>query len=114
MDYVWLTMDKINKTVKYNSLFMIYKNLLTDTQRDIMDMYFAYDLSLSEISEERNISRAAAEDAIKKSMAKLDEYESALHLYEKRANILKKTAELKQKVKNTEVLHDILDIEKEL
>ena len=71
-------MDKIKKTIRYNSLLKIYGNLLSKTQYAFADAYFSYDLSLSEIAEAHDVSRSAVEDAIKKALKKLDEYEKEL------------------------------------
>lgn len=95
-------MDNIVKTIRYNDLLNIYETLLSDTQCDILTAYFAYDLSLGEIAENRHVSRAAVEDALKKGVAKLEAYEKELHLLEKREKILKITANLKQKTQNKE------------
>lgn len=75
-------MEKFEKTLKYNNLLRIYGSLLSDAQREIATSYYEYDLSLSEIAEEKKISRAAVEDALKKSMIKLDQLESSLHILE--------------------------------
>ena len=81
-------MDKIKKTVRYNSLLHIYGNLLSKTQYSFADAYFSYDLSLSEIAEAHNVSRSAVEDAIKKALKKLDEYEKNLKVLENNNQIL--------------------------
>lgn len=70
--------DILAKREEAIELFDEYKNLLTDTQRNIFLDYYMYDLSLSEIAENNNISRAAASDSIHKSLAKLFEYEEKL------------------------------------
>lgn len=75
-------MERIEKTVKYSALLSIYGALLSDTQRDFSTSYFQFDLSLSEIAENNQVTRSAVEDAIKKSMKKLDEIENKLHIYE--------------------------------
>jgi len=80
-------MEKFEKTLKYNNLLRIYGSLLSDTQREIATSYYEYDLSLSEIAEEKSISRSAVEDALKKSMAKLDQLESSLHIFENNKTI---------------------------
>ena len=80
-------MEKLEKTIKYNDLLHIYGSLLSETQKDIATSYFEYDLSLSEIAEEKKISRAAVEDAVKKSIAKLDQLEASLHILENNKNI---------------------------
>lgn len=61
-------------------LFDEYKELLTSSQRDIFSDYYLFDLSLSEIAENHNISKAAVSDSLHKSLAKLDEYENKLHI----------------------------------
>ena len=71
-------MLKLDETIRYSELLTLYQSLLSETQRDILDDYYSYNLSISEIAENRNISRAAVEDAIKKGKRKLNEYESKL------------------------------------
>ena len=88
-------MDKIKKTVRYNSLLHIYGNLLSKTQFAFADAYFSYDLSLSEIAEAHDVSRSAVEDAIKKALKKLDEYEKELKVLEKNEKILELVAKAK-------------------
>ncbi len=61
-------------------LFEEYKELLTKSQQEIFSDYYLYDLSLSEIAENHEISKAAVSDSIHKSLTKLDEYESKLHV----------------------------------
>lgn len=80
-------MEKLEKTIRYNNLLHIYGALLSEAQKDIATSYFEYDLSVSEIAEEKNISRAAVEDGIKKSIAKLDQFESLLHVLENNKKI---------------------------
>ena len=68
-------MSEINKTIEINRLLDIYGRLLTKQQLEIMSDYYYCDLSLSEISELRNISRTAVSDAIKTATKKLDNFE---------------------------------------
>ena len=108
----WL-MDKIKKTIRYNSLLQIYGNLLSKTQYAFADAYFSYDLSLSEIAEAHDVSRSAVEDAIKKALKKLDEYEKELKVLEKNNQILAllektKDAEGEEKVKLLEEVERII------
>ena len=93
-------MEKLEKTIKYNELLHIYGSLLSDAQKEIATSYFEYDLSLSEIAEEKNISRAAVEDAIKKSISKLDQLESSLHILENNKNIEEIIKNLDEETKN--------------
>ena len=107
-------MEKIEQTIRYVKLYNIYKDFLTHKQIEIVGDYFLADLSLSEIAESREISRAAVEDAIKKSCQKLDECESKLHLLEKSEKLLKITSKLKGKCLNSSEINEIEEIEKEL
>ena len=106
-------MDKIKKTVRYNSLLQIYGSLLSKTQYAFADAYFSYDLSLSEIAEAHNVSRAAVEDAIKKALKKLDEYEKNLKVLKNNEEILSlvekaKDLEGKEKIKLLEEIERII------
>ena len=71
-------MSEINKTLEINRLLDIYGRLLTKQQFEIMSDYYQCDLSLSEISELRNISRTAVSDAIKTATRKLDKFEKSV------------------------------------
>lgn len=61
-----------------------YEPLLTEKQKEAIDGYYRYDLSLSEISEEKGTSRAAVNDTLKKTIAKLEDYERKLRFVEKK------------------------------
>lgn len=64
-------------------LYDFYGELLTQGQREILQMYYFEDLSLAEISQARGASRSAAYDLIKRSEQKLRDYEEKLHLIER-------------------------------
>ena len=59
-------------------LWDIYGGLLTPTQREITDLYFNKDLTLSEIAEEKNVSRQAVSECLKTCRNQLEEYEGKL------------------------------------
>ncbi len=69
--------------VYYNDLFDIYSNLLTDKEISTFKDYYQEDLSLSEIADDREISRSAVQKTIKTVLEKLDNYEDKLRIYEK-------------------------------
>ena len=68
-------MSEINKALHINRLLDIYGRLLTKQQLEIMFDYYYCDLSLSEISDLRKISRTAVSDAIKTATKKLENFE---------------------------------------
>ena len=76
-------LSAMKKTEEMNEYLDWYGILLTQKQQDICDLYFKEDLSLSEISENYEISRAAVLDTIKRSEKMLIEYEKKMHLIEK-------------------------------
>lgn len=71
------------KNLDFVILLDIYGNMLTDKQRDVMELYYWEDLSLGEIAESRNITRQAVRDSIKRSEQTLGEFEEKLGLAEK-------------------------------
>ena len=77
-------MEKLEKTIRYTKLFNIYKSQLSSSQQEIINNYFFLDLSITEIANERGISRSAVEDALQKGISKLDELENEMHILEKR------------------------------
>ncbi len=66
--------------LRYLGLWDTYGPLLTETQREICELYFLCDLSLSEIAEEKCVSKQSVSDALKKSRELLDSYEEKLHV----------------------------------
>ena len=63
-------------------------------------MYFQYDLSLSEIAEDSETTRSAVYDLIKRTSKILENYESKLHLLEKREKIQEVIKDLDENIKN--------------
>ena len=83
-------MEKLEKTIKYVNLYNIYKSQLSNSQREMLGDYFFLDLSISEIAENRNISRSAVEDALSKGINKLDELEKNLQILATNKKVLEK------------------------
>ena len=80
-------MSDLDNREKAIELYDCYGMLLTKTQQEFFSSYYLFDLSLSEIAEEKKISRSAVNDALSKALKKLNEYESKLHLLEKNKSI---------------------------
>ena len=62
-----------------NDLLDFYGPLLTSHQRDVLEEYYKEDLSMKEIAENYEISKAAISDLIKRTLAQLQDYEKKLH-----------------------------------
>ncbi len=72
----------------------VYGSLLTDKQRELMQLFFDCDLSLGEIAEQFGITRQAARDAIKRGEDAVKDFESKLHY----AKFLKEVKELSEAI----------------
>lgn len=64
-----------------NSLFDIYKDLLTEYQRTTFINYYIEDLTLSEIGENNGISKSSVGKTAKLVTDKLIDYENKLKIY---------------------------------
>lgn len=69
-------MDKFT----FIALWDIYRGLLTPTQSGITDMYLNMDLTVSEIAEQKGVSRQAVSECLKGCKKQLEEYEEKLGL----------------------------------
>ncbi|KPU43936.1 putative DNA-binding protein [Oxobacter pfennigii] len=81
----------MDKVLEISLLYDFYGQMLTDKQRDIIELYYNNDLSLSEISEAVNTSRQGVYDLLKRS-------EKILYNYEEKLKLLKKFMDHKNKV----------------
>ncbi len=68
-------MEKFAQTVR---LLDLYGRLLTEKQRDVLDLHLNYDLSLQEIAQNEGISRQAVHDLIKRAEHTLWDVEEKL------------------------------------
>ena len=94
-------MDERNKLIL---LYDYYKELLTDSQKDYFEKYYFDNLSLSEISENLNVSRNAVHKQVKVVEEKLVFFEEKLKLIEKHNKILNEIKDETLKEKITEIL----------
>jgi hypothetical protein len=83
-------MDKTEEYVKYNNLFDLYGNLLTDKEKEIFILFYEEDLSMQEIADNLAVSKSFIGKTIKIINKKLDEYESNLHFLDKINKIIEK------------------------
>ena len=72
-------LDKLNRT---NWLYDIYGSLLTERQRDVLQLYYSFNLSLAEIAAEYGVSRQAVHDLIRRAINAIESFEEKLKIYE--------------------------------
>lgn len=63
------------KNMEIALLFDFYGDMLTDKQRDVVELYYDNDLSLSEIAENEGITRQGVRDSIKRAETQMLEME---------------------------------------
>ena len=68
------------KNLEIGLLLDFYGDILPQRKRDLLDLYYNDDLSLSEIAEQMGITRQAVRDSIKKTECELLFYEEKLGL----------------------------------
>lgn len=89
--------------VYYTELYDLYKGLLTAKQKAYFEDYYFENLSLGEMAQNYGVSRNAISKQIHIVVAKLQEYEEILHLYQK-----------KKKLEESLDLVSIADIKKQI
>lgn len=105
----------MEEKIKISILLSLYGNLLTETQKKYMELYYNEDLSLSEIGDNENITRQAVRTILVKSKNKLQEYEQNLKFMQKEQSIKKlleqieKTNLNKEQLKITQEISNSLD-----
>ena len=103
--------DKIDNVIKDSLLYDFYGALLTDKQREVMELYHEENLTLSEIAEEQGITRQAVHNTLKFAEEALSDYEEKLGLVEEfllHKDIFKKIKESKT-LEEAKALVDILE-----
>ena len=96
-------MNEINDLVL---LYDFYGELLSESQRKYFEDYYFNNLSLSEISENLDVSRSAVQKQIKISEKKLYEYDDILKLVEKNNKLIK----LKEKITDENIRKELDEI----
>ena len=68
------------KNMEISLLYDFYGDMLTDKQRDVVELYYNDDLSLAEIAENEGITRQGVRDSIKRAESQLIDMEERLGL----------------------------------
>jgi uncharacterized protein len=72
----------IEKMVHISQLYDFYGALLTERQRQCLDLHYLQDMSLGEIAANFGVSRQAVNDILRRSEEALESYERILGLME--------------------------------
>ncbi len=89
-------------------LIDMYGVLLAPKKLEYIQMHYFDDLSLSEIAQNFNISRAAVQDAIKSGIKELYEFENKLHNID---NQNKRIKFIKEKIKDNDIIKEYINLE---
>ncbi|PAF68547.1 DNA-binding protein [Staphylococcus aureus] len=83
-------------------MFDFYQSLLTNKQRNYLELFYLEDYSLSEIADTFNVSRQAVYDNIRRTGDLVEDYEKKLELYQKFEQRREIYDEMKQHLSNPE------------
>ena len=100
------------KTIRMNYLFDFYQSLLTDKQRNYLELFYLQDYALSEIAETFDVSRQAVYDNIRRTGDLVEDYETKLGLYRRFTRRQELYQLMKQSLEQPETLkHYIKELE---
>ena len=75
-----MALDTLAARGRALALYERYGSLLTDHQKEVVDLYLRSDWSLAEIADHQGTSRAAVHDIVRRSTQAMQEYERRLGL----------------------------------
>ncbi len=78
----------LERLEEIGKLFDYYSNLLNTKHKEVLELYYFQDMSLSEISEILNVTRQGVFDLLKRAENNLQFYEKNLGLIEKNKKII--------------------------
>lgn len=101
----------MERFVEQALLYDFYGELLTENQKNVYEDVILNDYSLSEVAEEKGISRQGVHDLIKRTNKTLMEYEEKLHLVEKFLHIKEKVNQIQATVEQAETIekHQLIE-----
>ena len=82
------------KNLNISLLLDFYGDILSDRQKDMLDMYYNDDLSLAEIAQNFSILRQGVRSVLKKGETILTEMEEKLHLAERFVTVQEKSSNI--------------------
>lgn len=88
----WIPMAK---DYKIALLLDFYGEILTDKQKDMVDLYYNEDMSLGEIAQNAGISRQGVRDSIKRAESILHDMEDKLSFMKRYNDLLEEVSKIK-------------------
>ena len=93
-----MALDTLQARGRSLALYERYGALLTDHQREVVDLYLRSDWSLAEIADHQGTSRAAVHDIVRRSTSAMQEYERRLGLLAESARRRRAVAALEREL----------------
>ena len=103
---------EIEQIIKVSQLYDFYSELLSQKQKQYLNDYFFNDLSLTEISENYEISKQAVSNNIKRTIIELEQFEEKLNLIKLNNERVFILNEIRKLTDNEEILDYIEQLSK--
>ena len=103
---------EIEQVIKISQLYDFYSELLSEKQKQYLNDYYFNDFSLTEISENYDISKQAVSNNIKRTITELEQYEEKLNLIKLNNERLFLLNEIRKLTDNEEILDYIEQLSK--
>ncbi|RIN04442.1 putative DNA-binding protein [Staphylococcus shinii] len=103
-----MTQNDLIKTIRMNYLFDFYQALLTQKQRNYLELFYLQYYSLSEIADTFDVSRQAVYDNIRRTGDLVEDYETKLGLYRNFEQRQKLYEQIKQHVNDPEKIQQYI------
>ena len=103
---------ELEQIIKVSQLYDFYSELLSQKQKQYLNDYFFNDLSLTEISENYEISKQAVSNNIKRTIIELEQFEEKLNLIKLNNERLFLLNEIRKLTDNEEILDYIEQLSK--
>ncbi len=97
-----MALDTLQARGRTLALYERYGALLTEHQRDVIDLYLRSDWSLAEIAAHQKTSRAAVHDIVRRSTLSLQDYERRLGLLAESARRRREINAMKRQIARLE------------
>ena len=94
----------MDKSIRMSLLLEVYRNVLTERQADVVDLYYNQNLSLSEIAEDLKVTRQAVRKSIIEAEKNLVTFEEKLNIFEKQTKRQEIIDEILKTVKDKKVV----------